>query len=190
MATPTLIRPNASPEDGSAPDGWFADYPAAGRSEVACVPSRLDGHLFDEFLGAQGQLTAGGEEILLAALGKAVGRTLGGGLLRVDVETPVGAPGQIALVCDGHRGVPGAEATAAVRHALAGATAAGGADVGFRYGTSVANSIGGHALSLQLCDTGDAIAIQWWYDAPRFDRCTIEELADQFALALVEVTSG
>lgn len=192
MATPTLARPAASSTDRSAPDSWFTDYPAGGRRELACVPARLDGDLFDEFVGGQAQLSAGAEEILLAALGKAVARTLGSGLLRVDVAAMDAAPAQIVLVCDGHRGVPGAEAVAATRHALAAATDSGvaGADIAFRYGSGDAAPAGEHALSLRLRDSAGALAVEWWYDAPRFDRSTIEELSDQFALALIDVTSG
>jgi len=33
------------------------------------------------------------------------------------------------------------------------------------------------------------VHVDWWYDADRYEPYTVEELADQFVLALYEVTS-
>lgn len=195
MAAPALTRPAGSPLSSSTPGSWYTDHPAGRHAEPACVSTRLNGVLFAEFVGAQAQLPAQPAEILLAALGTAVARTLGTGLLRLDVQTAAEPPARIAVLCDGHRGVPGEEAVAAARHALAAGTApgTGSADIAFRYGGtgSPATVADGYALSVRLCeDAGAALDAEWEFDAVRFDRNTIEELADQFALALIEVTSG
>jgi hypothetical protein len=31
--------------------------------------------------------------------------------------------------------------------------------------------------------------VDWWYDSSRFDEATIQELAEQFPFALIELTS-
>jgi phthiocerol/phenolphthiocerol synthesis type-I polyketide synthase E len=47
----------------------------------------------------------------------------------------------------------------------------------------------GHALQLRAYRTGDVLQLDWWYDSRRLDRVTVEELAEQFPLALIELTS-
>ena len=37
--------------------------------------------------------------------------------------------------------------------------------------------------------TDGLLQFDWWYDASRFERYTVEELAEQFPLALIEMTS-
>ena len=36
---------------------------------------------------------------------------------------------------------------------------------------------------------GDLLHLDWWYDTARLERYTVEELAEQFPLALIEITS-
>jgi hypothetical protein len=47
----------------------------------------------------------------------------------------------------------------------------------------------GYALELRAYHTDGELHLDWWYDTTRFDRYTVEELAEQFPLALFEMTS-
>jgi hypothetical protein len=47
----------------------------------------------------------------------------------------------------------------------------------------------GYALELRVYRSDGLLQLDWWYDATRFDRYTIEELMEQFLLALFEMTS-
>jgi hypothetical protein len=47
----------------------------------------------------------------------------------------------------------------------------------------------GHLLELRAYRRGDVVALDWWFDARSFESYTVEELAEQFPLALIELTS-
>ena len=48
----------------------------------------------------------------------------------------------------------------------------------------------GHLLALHACRGTDGVVhLDWWYDIRSFDRSTVEELAGQFPLALIELAS-
>jgi hypothetical protein len=47
----------------------------------------------------------------------------------------------------------------------------------------------GHALELRVHRAGDGLQLVWAYDAARFDAYSIEEMAEQFPLALIDITS-
>ena len=47
----------------------------------------------------------------------------------------------------------------------------------------------GHALEVRIYRTAGLLHVDWWYDTSRFDPYTIEELTEQFPLALFEMTS-
>ena len=38
-------------------------------------------------------------------------------------------------------------------------------------------------------ELSDTIVVDWWYDTRSFDAATVDELAEQFPLALIELTS-
>jgi hypothetical protein len=46
-----------------------------------------------------------------------------------------------------------------------------------------------HALELRAYRADDLVQLDWWYDTRSFDPYTIEELAEQLPLALIELTS-
>ena len=46
-----------------------------------------------------------------------------------------------------------------------------------------------HSLELRAYRADDLVQLDWWYDTRSFDRQTIEELAEQLPLALIELTS-
>ena len=88
-----------------------------------------------------------------------------------------------------------------VHHALAAATegaAAGPSEVYFNYIGAVPEATVpvrdtppalGHALELRIYRSADLLHVDWWYDTSRFDPYTVEELTEQFPLALFEMTS-
>jgi phthiocerol/phenolphthiocerol synthesis type-I polyketide synthase E len=47
----------------------------------------------------------------------------------------------------------------------------------------------GHALELRVYRSGGQLQMDWWYDTRRFDEGTVDELSEQFPLALIELTS-
>jgi hypothetical protein len=48
----------------------------------------------------------------------------------------------------------------------------------------------GHALEVRVYRTGDdLVQTDWWYDTRRLDRYTVEEMTEQFPLALIDLTS-
>jgi phthiocerol/phenolphthiocerol synthesis type-I polyketide synthase E len=47
----------------------------------------------------------------------------------------------------------------------------------------------GHALQLRVYRTAGLLHLDWWYDSRRLDRSTVEELTEQFPLALIDLTS-
>ena len=47
----------------------------------------------------------------------------------------------------------------------------------------------GYALELRGYRMDGLLHLDWWYDSTRFDRYTIEELMEQFPLAVFEMTS-
>ncbi len=47
----------------------------------------------------------------------------------------------------------------------------------------------GPALGVLAYRCDDAMQMDWWYDTRRLDACTVEELAGQFRLGLISLTS-
>ncbi len=161
-------------------------------ADLATVWSALDDVLAAELDGAQAALGCTAEDLLLAALGRTVARTIGEGMLVVDVgwgSAPTGFR-RIGVPCVSRRGLSGSELLAA---ALPG-TGAGDhprADVGFAYGDGSAFGDSEHPLTVHVHrDTETSLRLRWRFDTRGFDHCTVEELTEQFPLALIEVTSG
>lgn len=186
MAAPLLVH-------SSGAVTWVTDLSASGRpqsADMAKLSSRLPAVLTAELAAAQVDLSADATQILIAALGRAVARTVGGGEeLVVDVDTDDSALRAVAVRCVSERGTTPAAMLAAVRqHSPAGAPA----DVLFSYRAAVAGTSpdDGYLLTLHARRGEDVVYLDWWYDTRSFDRCTLEELSDQFPLALIEVTSG
>lgn len=183
-----------------------------------------------ELDGARRHLGVSVEEVLLAALARAVERALGRGTMAVDVGRAmrdgagldlgrtVGALATrhtVELGC-----VPAAEVDATqmlidVRAAVAAETPSDigrvRADVAFSYIGTVPEPVQcdlpaqidgdwtmpvrdvvpglGHALEVRAYRSGGVMHLDWWYDSRRYADHTIEELAEQFALTLIEITS-
>ncbi|MGZ8802363.1 MAG: hypothetical protein ACXWZL_07085 [Mycobacterium sp.] len=148
--------------------------------------------LADELDGAADWLGVRIEEILLAALGRALGRTRGEGDLVVDVtgEHPrlVHA---VSLICSDALPMGPTEMLQGAHTALAAAPGLPTArsEVLLNVAADQNESDGAHVLELRVQRTGGQLHLDWSYDATRFDTYSIEELAEQFPFALIEVTS-
>ncbi|MCW2512674.1 MAG: hypothetical protein JWR11_1716 [Mycobacterium sp.] len=184
----------------------LTDYDAEGRPRVQdleLVAAPLSSLLTMELDGAAEVLGLTSDEILLAALGRAIERTIGNGAIAVDVPgygtsvhpmvLPCAAPGQVdademlsgvhhaleALVV--HRivhGVPDDPRSQPVSALL------------FVEGDGAATRPHlGHVLELRAYRNDDVIALDWWFDARSFEPYTVQELAEQFPFALIELTS-
>lgn len=181
---------------GSAVAPTLTDYDAEGAplpDDLGRLAAPLSQLLTDELDGASRHLGVPVEVILLAALGRTVQRTAGAGVLAVDfmVEGAATRHG-VGVPCVGPAEVDATQLLAAVRAAVTDGSWSG-AEVALRYtGSGRAADIIpglGHALELRAYRDAGVVALDWWYDTRRFEAYTVEELTEQFALALIEVTS-
>lgn len=181
------------------------DYPTVDASRSATM-ARLStpdtAELTAELDGATAWLGVPSDEILLAALARTIARTLGDGVVPVDIasERRCLLDG-VALVCATAQQASATEVLGGVHHALAAASesaAHGPSEVYFNYigampeGTAPIHDTPPalrHALEVRMYRAADLLHIDWWYDTSRFDPYTIEELTEQFPLALFEMTS-
>ncbi len=182
--------------DASGTGSWIADYGTAGPphvADMATVWSSLDEVLAAELYGAQEALGCTVEDLLLAALARAVGRTIGEGMLVVDVANGPDQSGfcRVGVPCTSRRDLSASDLLAAARCGAGGGDFPS-ADVSFAYGVGLPRAgESGHPLAVHIhCDTETTLRLHWWFDTRGFDHCTVEELAEQFPLALIEVTSG
>jgi len=135
------------------------------------------------------------EEILLAALGRAIARTIGVGVVTVSGLTTV-AP--IRLCCAEERDFDTNALLVDVRDALTPTRQIGNApaDVVFSFlGLPPDPSLGplqltdGPALGVLAYRVDGELQMDWWFDGRRLDTCTVEELTTQFRLGLIGLTS-
>ena len=188
----STVSPMLIAEFASSPlriaDHETVDAPQA--ADLTKISAPLNSTLTGELDGAQWYLGLTGEEILLAALGLAIARTIGEGVVPVDVA---GRSGSVPLSCTSAGLATATEALGAVhRHLSAGSTAPKlaaqppseifysylGAEPGLR-----------HPLELRAYWADGLIQLDWWYDIRSFDSYTVEELTEQLPLALIELTS-
>jgi hypothetical protein len=165
--------------------------------DLARIPAPLTGLLTEELDEAARHLAIPADEILLGALGRTIARTLGAGDLQVDVSVK-GADSTVTLACTTVRQASATEALLAVGQAIAGGDrlARDLADVHFAYTGSVpepayiqALPTGAHALEIRVYRAARRVQMDWWYDTRRLDRYTVEEMTEQFPLALIDLTS-
>jgi hypothetical protein len=165
--------------------------------DLAKISAPLADLLTEELDEASRHLGIDTDEILLGALGRTVARTLGTGDLAVDV-TVKGAESTVTLPCTTVRQASATSALNAVQQAIADGTrlANGLADVHFAYTRSVPEPAyihalpkGAHNLEIRVYRAARRVQMDWWYDTRRLDRYTVEEMTEQFPLALIELTS-
>jgi len=211
----------------------FTDFDADGApgiDDLHRISAPLSGVLSRELDGAAHELGVPVEHLLLAALGRTVQRTIGGGVVAVDVTRPMRAElgtdlgrtvgplpttRTVELACVGAGEVDATQMVIDVRAAVAAGvpreTGLVPSELALSYVGAVPDPIPcdlsaqidgdwaapvrevvagfGHAVELRACRSGGVMYLDWWYDARRCAEYTIEELAEQFPHALVEITS-
>lgn len=190
MVAPPVTNP---PSNVRVVDDEIAGRPRP--EDLARLSAPLPCELTGELDGAVGFAGFGVEELLLAALGRAIARTIGVGVVTVSGLTTV-AP--IRLCCATERDLDADGLLAEVRQALTVPqhTALPPAELAFSFlGLPPDPSLGplqvadGPALGVLAYRCDDAMRMDWWYDVRRLDLCTVEELAAQFRLGLIGLTS-
>jgi hypothetical protein len=155
-----------------------------------------------EIDGATEWLGLAADEILLAALGRTIARTIGEGVVAVDVT------GErrwllhaIPLVCATAQQVGPTETLGTVHRTLNAAPAHArslSSEILLNYIGTIPDGTTpmyetppglGYALELRVYRIGGQLHLDWWYDTSRFDHYTVEELTEQFPFALFEMTS-
>ncbi|MGB3232380.1 MAG: hypothetical protein WBB57_16830 [Mycobacterium sp.] len=170
------------------------DHPAAegNAPRLEMLRTTPTSEFADELDGAAEWLGVPVEEILLAALGRSLGRTRGEGEVAVDVATgTVPTHRAVWLICSDAPPMGPTEMLQGAHTALAAAEnrAAIPCEVLLDVAAEVNGAGGDHALGLHLHRSGGALHLDWRYDTCRFDAYSIEEMAEQFPLALIEITS-
>lgn len=209
MVAPYMVRPTT---EALHPLGDFAtatlriadyDYTDGGRSATMTkVSTPSSDELTAELDGATEWLGLPADEILLAALTRTIARTLGEGVVPVDIASDRGALlDAVPMVCAVANQASATEVIAMVNRTLASASeqpASGPSEVYFNYIGQVPEDTVpvqdtppglGHALELRVYRAGGDVRVDWWYDTSRFESYTITELSEQFPLALFEMTS-
>jgi hypothetical protein len=184
----------------------LTDYDPEGRPRVEdleLISARLSALLTMELDGAAAVLDVTADDILLAALGRAIERTIGTGVVGVDVPGFGASVQRVELSCAAPAQLDADEMLAGVHRQL-GLVAVGrivrgvpdqprpasSSEVLFATGESATERPHvGHVLELRASRQGDVIALDWWFDARSFEPYTVAELADQFPLAMIELTS-
>jgi hypothetical protein len=189
LATPTLRVVDHDIADGATPVLHKLSTPPSDE-----VTAEVDGAT--EWLGVAA------DEILLAALGRTIARTIGEGVVAVDVT------GErrwllhaIPLLCASAQQASPTRMLRDVHRMLTAGqapTAALSSEIFLNYigtlpdGTTPMYETPpglGYALELRVYRTDGMLHLAWWYDTARFDHYTVEELTEQFRLALFEMTS-
>lgn len=184
----------------------LTDYDAErrpGQYELTCHPAILSAVLTAELEGAASALRLTSEEIMLAALGRAIQRTIGDGFVAVDVARQHASSYPVALACVGPDRLPATDMLASVHDSLVTISAqeltrpqSGDpstdpvADVLFAHGLPMERPAGfGHFLELHVHYDGAELRLDWWYDPRSFEPYTVVELAEQLPYAMIELTS-
>ena len=177
---------------------------AEGTSPVLDILSTLQSdEVTAEVDGATEWLGLAADEILLAALGRTIARTIGEGVVAVDVT------GErrwllhaIPLLCATAQQASATEMLGNVHRMLSAVPAHAAASLPSEIFLNYIGTLPegttpmyetppglGYALELRVYRTDGLLQLDWWYDTTRFDRYTVEELTEQFPFALFEMTS-
>lgn len=209
MVVPFLAAPATEVLD---PVGEFAkamihvvDYDIADArrpGSMARVSTPDTTELTAELDGATEWIGVASDEILLAALARTIARTLGDGVVPVDIASDGRCLlDAVSLVCATARQASATEVLRGVHRTLAAAAECavdGPSEVYFNHIGEVSEGTApveetppgmGHALEVRVYRTDGLVHVDWWYDTSRFEAYTVEELTEQFPLALFEMTS-
>lgn len=192
---------------GDATTLRVADYNFGGHAhadpplDMSCLKAPLSEVVTAEIDGASDYLTLDVEVLLVAALGRAIDRVAGPGRIIVDVAAAKGRAGaalaavrRVPVQCVSYRKVCATDMLRSVRSALNRATAdpAHVSEVLFSYGVPpIKGDHPGpvHALELRAYRRNGLLQLDWWYAPKLFEAYTIEELAEQFTLAAIELAA-
>jgi hypothetical protein len=189
LAMPTLRVADHDIADGTSP-------------VLAKLSTPATDEMTAEIDGATDWLGLAADELVLAALGRTIARTIGEGVVAVDIT------GErrwllhaIPLICATAQQASPTEMLGNV-HRMLGAVPAHVAslpsEVFLNYIGTLPDGATpmyetppglGYALELRVYRTDGQLHLDWWYDTSRFDRYTVEELTEQFPFALLEMTS-
>lgn len=163
----------------------------AGLSEV--VTAEVD--------GASHYLALDVEVLLIAAIGRAIDRVAGPGRIVLDVAAAKGrtaatlaAVRRVSVQCVSRDKLGATAMLRSVRTALNEATAESPhvSEVLFSYGMQPIKGHHpgpAHALEVRAYRRNGVLKLDWWYATDHFEAYTVEELAEQFTLAAIELAS-
>ncbi|MEH3141946.1 MAG: hypothetical protein PGN37_17570 [Mycobacterium kyogaense] len=166
------------------------------RAPVPSAPTRLCTHavapsseLAAELEGAAEWLGVRVEEILLAALGRTFGRTRGDGAVAVAVSSAAVAPVHpVTLLCAAGLPMGPSEMLQGAHNSLL--PGAGHphspAEISLTLDEAAADAA---ALQVRVGRLDGALQVEWTYDTARLDGYSVDEMAEQFGHALIEITS-
>jgi hypothetical protein len=209
MVAPYMARPSS---DTISPFGDYAtatlriaDYDVAdgtASSTMERVSTPPTSELAAELDGAASWLDVTPDVLLLAALGRTIARVIGDGVTAVDVtDDRRWLLHAVPLICATPQQASATEVLIDVQRALATAPsypADAASEILLNYVGAVPEGTMpihetppglGHALEVRVYSSADLLHVDWWYDNARFDSYTLEELTEQFGLALIEMTS-
>ncbi|CAN5417129.1 polyketide synthase [soil metagenome] len=168
----------------------IAGRPRPGDVAKVCVP--LTSVLTDELDEAQRSLGVATEELLLAAFGRTIARTIGEGVVSVDFTDGAHAASALTLRCSTVHATSADEMLAEVHRELETAPGHGTgiAEVLISYrGSAPEVACFDHALEIRIYRDGGVVHLDWRYDSRQFASYAVQELTEQFPLALIELTS-
>ena len=176
-----------------------ADAPQ--RDDIAVLTAPLSVVLTQELDGASAALGLSADVVLVAALGRAIARTIGEGVVAVDGSGLHRSAHSMAIPCVGPDQLSATDMLAQVHHAVAmscldrimqdvsqDAPVHPSSEISFTYGGADPAPLR-HGLTLSAYRQGEVLALEWSYDARRFEPYTVQELSEQFPYALIELTS-
>jgi hypothetical protein len=189
MVAPFIARPSLATV--RVTDHEIAGRPRPGNLAKLSVP--LTSVLTDEVDEVQRSIGVTTEEILLAAFARTVARTIGTGVVAVDFTDHTDTTAQLELQCSTAGNTHADEMLAAVQRALGtarGSSTRAPAEVLISYlGSAPELACFDHALEIRIYRDGGVLHLDWRYDSRQFASYTVEELTEQFPLALIELTS-
>lgn len=162
--------------------------PARSR-KFATTPSS---ELTEELDGAAEWLGVQVEEILLAALARTLGRTRGDGSVAVDVTGGHRRLNhRVSMLCATQIPMAPTEMLQGAHSALAAAPGhpVAQSEVLLNVADGADDGPSARALELRVQRVSGLLHIDWWYDESRLDEYSVQEMAEQFPLAVIEITS-
>jgi hypothetical protein len=184
----------------------LTDYLAVGSPRVedlAKLSAPLSPLLTMELDGATAALGLTADEILIAALGRSIERTIGAGSITLEVPRHGTKAHTMTLQCASPTEVGADELLAGVHGALRAMKihriVRGVPDEPQVRPVSQVLFAGveaaatwphlGHLLELRAYRGRAVLELDWWFDTRSFAPYTVQELAEQFPLALIELSS-